>query len=92
MSLSKVLSLAAFPVIVLSGVLGRKLAVLLWGRVFGEPPPDTAQQHIRLPQLLGAAVVEGTIWQLSRMAIDRGLRQAIATATGSWPGEPGEGE
>jgi hypothetical protein len=90
--MSKVLSIAAFPVIVLSGVIGRKLAALLWSRVFGSPPPDTAQEHVRVPQLLAAAVVEGTLWQLSRMAIDRGLREGIARATGTWPGNPGDGE
>jgi hypothetical protein len=90
--MSKLLNVLAFPMIVLSGVIGRKIATVLWKRVTGEVPPDTAQEDVTWPQLIPAAIIEGTVWQLSRMALDRSLRRAVQRATGDWPGGPGEGE
>lgn len=90
--MSKVLNAVSLPLLVVSGILGKKIATAIWKRVTGEPPPDTAQENVRWPQLLLAAVVEGTLWQLSRMILDRGLRRGIAAATGAWPGHAGEGE
>lgn len=90
--MNKALSLLSFPLIVVSGVIGKKIATLLWTRVVGEAPPDTAQEHVDWPHLIPAAIVEGTVWQLSRMVLDRSLRRGIAAATGTWYGEPGQGE
>jgi len=60
--------------------------------VFDEDPPDTAQEDVRLVPLLGAAVIEGTMYKLLRMAADRALRQGVLKFAGNWPGEAGEGE
>ncbi len=90
--MTKFLSAAAFPGILLSGILGQKVAKRLWSQLLGSPPPDTGQEDVRWVQLIPAAIVEGTIYQLSRMLFDRSLRRAIAKSTGTWPGEPGEGQ
>lgn len=82
----------AFPIILVAGILGQKLAAKLWSQVFGEEPPDTAQQELRLVPLLGAAVIEGTMYKLLRMLADRGLRETVFKVGGTWPGELGEGE
>jgi hypothetical protein len=47
---------------------------------------------VRLLPLLGAAVLEGTLYKLLRMLADRGLRQGVLKVSGNWPGETGEGE
>ena len=91
-AMTKLLNVMSFPLIVVSGIVGKKIATALWQRVTGEMPPDTAQEHVGWLQLLPAAVVEGTLWQLSRMVLDRSLRRSVAVATGVWPGEAGEGE
>lgn len=91
-AMSKLLNLMTFPLIVVSGIVGKKIATALWQRVTGEMPPDTAQEQVGWLQLLPAAVVEGTLWQLSRMILDRSLRRGIVIATGTWPGQAGEGE
>lgn len=90
--MSKALSMLIFPGVLISGILGQKVAKILWSRVLGSAPPDTGQEDVRWPQLIPAAMVEGTVYQLSRMLFDRGVRRAIATATGAWPGEPGQGQ
>ena len=90
--MSKFISAAGFPIILISGILGQKIAARLWTKVFGREPPDTAQEHVRWPQLIPAAIVEGTVYKLARMLVDRGPRLAVAKSTGSWPGQVGQGE
>ncbi len=85
-------SAVTFPVILVAGNLGKKLAAKLWSKAFGEDPPDTAQQDVRLAPLVAAAVVEGTMYMLLRMLVDRTLRRAVFGMSGNWPGEPGDGE
>ena len=85
-------SAVAFPIILAAGILGQKLAAKLWSQAFNEDPPDTAQEDVRLMPLLGAAVLEGTLYKLLRMLTDRALRQGVRKLSGSWPGKAGEGE
>ena len=85
-------SAVAFPIILIAGILGQKLAAKLWSQAFDEDPPDTAQEDVRLLPLLGAAVIEGTMYKLLRMLADRGLRRAVFAVSGTWPGQTGEGE
>ncbi len=85
-------SAVSFPIILVAGILGQKLAARLWSLAFAEAPPDTAQRHVRLAPLLGAAVVEGTMYKLLRMLADRALRQGVLVVSGNWPGATGEGE
>lgn len=88
----KLVSIAELPILVGAGILGQKLAAKLWERALGSAPPDTAQEEVRWALLLPAAVVEGTLYKLFRMAVERGLRVAVARSTGSWVGRSGEGE
>lgn len=90
--MGKFLSIAMLPGIILSGILGKKVAALVWKQVSGEPPPDTADEQIRWAQLIPAAIIEGTVFQVSRMLFDRGVRMAVAKSTGTWPGERGQGQ
>ena len=83
---------AELPILVVAGILGQKLAAKLWERAFGGPVPDTAQRDVELGQLIPVAIVEGTLYKLARMAIDRGLRVAAARSEGTWIGKPGQGE
>ncbi len=80
------------PILVLAGIIGQKIAAQLWSKAFGTPVPDTAQEDVRATQLIAPAILEGTLYKLARMAIDRGLRVAAARSQGRWIGEAGEGE
>jgi hypothetical protein len=80
------------PILVVAGILGQKIATKLWTLALKSPPPDTAQEHVRLAQLIPAAILEGTLYKLTRMAIDRGLRIRAAKSEGTWIGKPGQGE
>lgn len=90
--MQKLPSVVAFPTILVAGILGQKLAAKLWSQLFDDDPPDTAQEDVRLLPLLGAAVIEGTMYKLLRMAADRSLRQGVLKFSGNWPGQTGEGE
>ncbi len=91
-SMQSLPSVLAFPIILGAGILGQKLAAKLWSQVFDEDPPDTGQEDVRLVPLLGAAVIEGTMYKLLRMLADRALRQGVLKLSGTWPGQTGEGE
>lgn len=83
---------AELPILVVAGILGQKIAAKLWSQAFNSEPPDTAQENVRVAQLIPAAILEGTLYKLTRMAIDRGLRIAAARSEGTWIGKTGEGE
>lgn len=83
---------AEFPLIVIAGILGQKLAAKIWSKAFDSLPPDTAQQNVRWSLLIPAAVLEGTLYKLARMGLDRGLRIAAAKSEGTWIGKAGQGE
>ena len=83
---------AELPILVVAGILAQKLAAKLWRGIFKRQVPDTAQEHVRVAELIPAAVLEGAFYKLARMAIDRGLRVAAARSEGVWIGKAGEGE
>jgi hypothetical protein len=83
---------AELPILVVAGILGQKLAARLWSAAFDSDVPDTAQQNVRWSLLLPAAILEGTLYKLARMGLDRSLRVAAARSEGTWIGKPGQGE
>ena len=88
----KILLKAELPILVVAGILAQKIAAKLWSSALGSPVPDTAQRDVRVAQLIPAAILEGTLYKLARMAIDRRLRVAATRAEGKWIGKAGEGE
>ncbi|HKH14479.1 MAG TPA: DUF4235 domain-containing protein [Solirubrobacterales bacterium] len=73
-------------------MIGQKAAAKLWSRMFRREVPNTAQENVRVLELLPVAVLEGTFYKLARMAIDRSLRVAASRSEGVWLGETGSGE
>jgi hypothetical protein len=90
--MAKLLLKAELPILVVAGILGQKVATKLWSKAFGTDAPDTAQQHVGLASLIPAAILEGTLYKLARMGIDRGLRVAASRSEGGWVGKTGDGE
>ena len=80
------------PVLVAAGIVGQKAAEKLWERIFDDPVPDTAQKNVHIAKLLPVAVLEGTLYKLARMGLDRGLRAAEERHSGNWVGNAGDGE
>jgi hypothetical protein len=90
--MAKLLLKAELPVLVIAGIVGQKVAALIWRKAMGSDVPDTAQREVSVPLLIPAAILEGTLYKLFRMGIDRALRNSAARSDGTWIGEPGDGE
>ena len=80
------------PILVVAGIIGQKSAAKLWSRLLGHEAPNTAQENVRVVELLPVAIVEGTFYKLARMTLDRSLRVAASRSEGAWLGETGSGE
>lgn len=83
---------AELPILVIAGIVGQKIASKLWLRATGSEVPDTAQRDVRVAMLIPAAILEGTLYKLSRMGIDRALRHSAQRSEGVWIGRAGDGE
>ena len=73
----------------MAGALAKKAFDLIWSRFSGEEAPRPDQREVPIPQLVGALVVEGATFRLTKGLVDRGTRSGFARLTGSWPGEEG---
>lgn len=72
---------------VLAGLLGRRIFNFAWSRIDDEDPPKATTQQAAWPKLLTAAAVQGIIFSVTRVVVDRQAARGWAFLTGSWPGE-----
>lgn len=71
----------------LAGILARKVFDLIWTRIDDEEPPGPTTQEAPWPKLLGATAVQGLVFALTKMAVNRGGARTFEYFTGFWPGE-----
>ena len=71
----------------LAGIVGKKVFVKIWGLVDEEDPPKPTTLETNWPKLLAAAAVQGMVFRIIRVAVDRGGAKGYAHLTGVWPGE-----
>jgi hypothetical protein len=72
---------------ILAGILSKKVFQAVWGVFDDEEPPKPTTQRSSWPKVLGAAVVEGVTFKVTRAAVDRAGAKGFAHLTGIWPGE-----
>ena len=72
---------------ILAGMVGRQVFNRIWGMFDEEEPPGPTTQQTYWPKLLLAAAMQGMIYRLVRVFVDRGLAKGWAYLTGVWPGE-----
>jgi hypothetical protein len=70
-----------------AGLISKKLFEALWGIVDKREPPKPTTLETTWPKVLGAAVVEGVTFKVTRAAVDRAGAKGFAHVTGFWPGE-----
>jgi hypothetical protein len=70
-----------------AGLLSKKLFEAIWGIFDKEEPPKPTTLQTTWPKVLGAAVVEGVTFKVTRAAVDRVGAKGFAKMTGAWPGE-----
>jgi uncharacterized protein DUF4235 len=71
---------------VLAGLLSKKIFEAVWGIFDKEEPPKPTTQQTTWQKVLGAAVVEGVTFKVTRAAVDRAGANGFARLTGFWPG------
>ena len=75
-----------FVVGIIAGLLGRKLFDYTWSKVDAEEPPRGTDEYVPWPKLLGAAALQGLIFQVTRVVVDRYGAIGWHYLTGIWPG------
>jgi hypothetical protein len=72
---------------ILAGILGRKIFDFVWEKVADEEPPEPTTEVASWPSVIGAAAVQGVIFRVTRVAVDRYGAIGWRWLTGTWPGE-----
>ncbi|MEA2249851.1 MAG: hypothetical protein QOI62_940 [Solirubrobacteraceae bacterium] len=72
---------------VIAGIVAKKVFQAVWGIVDEDEPPKPTTRRATWPKVLGAAVVEGVTFKVTRAAVDRAGAKGFAHLTGYWPGE-----
>jgi hypothetical protein len=72
---------------ILAGLLGRKLFDFVWTKMSDEEPPEPTTQLASWRSVIGAAAVQGIIFRVTRVVVDRYGAIGWNYLTGAWPGE-----
>ena len=72
---------------IIGGLVGRKLFDLAWTKIDDEEPPEATTQETSWAKVIGAAAVQGVIFRVTRVVVDRYGAIGWRYLTGAWPGE-----
>jgi hypothetical protein len=72
---------------ILAGLLGRKAFDFVWTKLDDEEPPEPTTEETSWRRVLAAAAVQGVIFRVTRVAVDRYGAIGWRHLTGTWPGE-----
>ena len=71
---------------ILAGLVSKKIFEAVWGIFDKEEPPKPTTLQTTWPKVIGAAVVEGVTFKVTRAAVDRVGAKGFEKVTGFWPG------
>ena len=72
---------------ILGGFLGKKLFDFAWTKIDDEEPPEATTLETSWAKVIGAAAVQGVIFRVVRVVVDRYGAIGWNYLTGAWPGE-----
>jgi hypothetical protein len=72
---------------ILAGLVGRRIFDFVWTKIDDEDPPKPTTEIATWPKILVAAAIQGVIFRVTRVVVDRNAAQGWAYLTGVWPGE-----
>ena len=72
---------------ILAGLLGRRIFNFAWSRLDDEDPPKPTTEVAPWSKVLAAAALQGMIYRVTRVVVDREAAKGWAYLTGVWPGE-----
>jgi Protein of unknown function (DUF4235) len=70
-----------------AGLIGRKAFDVAWSKLDKEEPPKGTTEDAPWPKIVGAAALQGVIFQTTRVVVDRYAATGWRYLTGYWPGE-----
>lgn len=71
----------------LSGLLASQIFNFIWQKFDDEEAPKPTTELATLPKLVASSALQGVVFKLTRLAVDRSLAKGYANLTGVWPGE-----
>jgi hypothetical protein len=71
----------------IAGILGKRAFNVVWKHVDEEKPPKATTKETTIAKVLGAAAIQGIIFKVVRVSVDRAGARGWERITGSWPGE-----
>jgi hypothetical protein len=72
---------------IIAGLIGRRIFNFLWTKIDDEDPPKPTTEIAPWSKILVAGALQGVIFRLVRVVVDRNGAQGWAYLTGVWPGE-----
>jgi Protein of unknown function (DUF4235) len=72
---------------ILGGLAGRKLFDFVWTKVDDEEPPKATTQETSWGKIIASAAVQGVIFRVTKVVVDRYGAIGWHYLTGAWPGE-----
>ena len=72
---------------ILAGIFGKKLFDFVWTKLDDEEPPEATTEETSWARVISAAALQGVIFRVTRVAIDRYGAMGWRYLTGTWPGE-----
>ena len=72
---------------VIAALLGKRVFNFAWTKVDDQEPPEATTEQTTWARLLTAAAVQGVIFKIVRVVVDRYGAIGWRYLTGVWPGE-----
>ena len=72
---------------ILAALAGKRAFNFAWTKIDDEDPPKATTEEVGWPKLLTAAAVQGVIFKVIRVVVDRQGARGFQYLTGVWPGE-----
>ena len=76
-----------FALGIIAGLVGRRLFNVAWTKIDDEDPPKGTTEQAPWVKILGAAALQGVIFKVVRVVVDRYGAIGWHYLTGFWPGE-----
>lgn len=71
----------------LAALVGKRAFNFVWTKIDDEDPPKATTEEAEWSKLLTAAAIQGVIFKVIRVVVDRYGARGYQFLTGVWPGE-----
>jgi hypothetical protein len=72
---------------IVAALLGKRAFNFAWTKIDDQEPPEATTEATTWARLLSAAAMQGVIFKVTRVVVDRYGAIGWRYLTGSWPGE-----